>query len=161
MSVYEFGVFGSVSLAEREILARTIESMVGDFGLVLGAEVAIHDAASVAGRDKHAAFTAVYFGSPDHAEADVVQDIVRENAPIIPTVGTTGDLSNNDLESLPDGLFSGLPPLAALKLGDNPDTGDTLPLTVTVEKVGTDQARAKVLAGAPTSRPTFPTSCRL
>ena len=61
----------------------------------------------------------------------------------------TLDLSDNDLESLPDGLFSGLPPLAALKLGDNPDTGDTLPLTVTVEKVGTDQARAKVLAGAP------------
>ena len=61
----------------------------------------------------------------------------------------TLDLSNNDLESLPDGLFSGLPPLAALKLGDNPDTGDRLPLTVTVEKVGTDQARAKVLAGAP------------
>ena len=61
----------------------------------------------------------------------------------------TLDLSNNDLESLPDGLFSGLPPLAALKLDNNPDTGDTLPLTVTVEKVGTDQARAKVLAGAP------------
>ena len=95
MSVYEFGVFGSVSLAEREILARTIESMVGDFGLVLGAEVAIHDAASVAGRDKHAAFTAVYFGSPDQAEADVVQDIVRENAPIIPTVGTTGNFATH------------------------------------------------------------------
>ena len=61
----------------------------------------------------------------------------------------TLDLSDNDLESLPDGLFSGLPPLAALKLDNNPDTGDTLPLTVTVEKVGTDQARAKVLAGAP------------
>ena len=61
----------------------------------------------------------------------------------------TLDLSNNDLESLPDGLFSGLPPLAALKLDNNPDTGDTLPLTVTVEKVGSDQARAKVLAGAP------------
>ena len=61
----------------------------------------------------------------------------------------TLDLSNNDLESLPDGLFSGLPPLAALMLGNNPDTGETLPLTVTVEKVGTDQARAKVLAGAP------------
>ena len=95
MSVYEFGVFGSVSLAEREILARTIESMVGDFGLVLGAEVAIHDAASVAGRDKHAAFTAVYFGSPDHAEADVVQDLVRENAPIIPTVGTRGNFATH------------------------------------------------------------------
>ena len=58
-------------------------------------------------------------------------------------------LHNNDLSSLPDGLLSGLTSLTVLKLGDNPNTDDTLPLTVTVEKVGTDQARAKVLAGAP------------
>ena len=58
-------------------------------------------------------------------------------------------LDQNDLTSLPDGAFSGLTALAQLNLGDNPNTGDTLPLTVTVEKVGTDQARGKVLAGAP------------
>ena len=59
------------------------------------------------------------------------------------------DLSGNDLTSLPDGLFSGLTALTTLYLGDNPNTGDVLPLTVTVEKVGDDRARAKVLAGAP------------
>ncbi len=58
-------------------------------------------------------------------------------------------LAGNDLSSLPDGLLSGLTGLGVLTLGDNPDTDDVLPLTVTVEKVGTDQARAKVLAGAP------------
>ena len=58
-------------------------------------------------------------------------------------------LHDNDLSSLPDGLLSGLTALSTLKLGDNPNTGDTLALTVTVEKFGTDQARAKVLAGAP------------
>ena len=61
------------------------------------------------------------------------------------------NLSGNDLTSLPNGLFTGLTALGTgtLFLHDNPNTGDVLPLTVTVEKVGTDQARAKVLAGAP------------
>ena len=58
-------------------------------------------------------------------------------------------LDDNDLTSLPAGLFSGLTRLSRLELDDNPDTGDTLPLTVTLEKVGTDRVRAKVLAGAP------------
>ena len=58
-------------------------------------------------------------------------------------------LAGNDLSSLPDNVFSGLTRLQELKLEDNPNSGDMLPLTVTVEKVGTDQARAKVLAGAP------------
>ena len=59
------------------------------------------------------------------------------------------NLSGNDLTSLPNGLFTGLTALRILALGDNPNTDDTLPLTVTVEKVGTDEVRAKVLAGAP------------
>ena len=59
------------------------------------------------------------------------------------------DVSGNDLTSLPDGLFSGLTGLDALALGGNPNAGDTLPLTVTLEKVGEDRVRAKVLAGAP------------
>ena len=56
-------------------------------------------------------------------------------------------LRNNNLSSLPDGLFSGLRGLTALRLNGN--AVDPLPLTVTVEKFGTDRARAKVLAGAP------------
>ena len=56
-------------------------------------------------------------------------------------------LNGNELESLPDGLLSGLSALETLELHGN--TVNPLPLTVTVEKVGTDQARAKVLPGAP------------
>ena len=57
------------------------------------------------------------------------------------------DLGGNDLDSLPEELFSGLTALNRLDLGGN--STDPLPLTVTVEKVGTDQVRVKVLAGAP------------
>ena len=56
-------------------------------------------------------------------------------------------LNDNKLESLPDGLLSGLTALTLLELGGN--AVDPVPLTVTVEKFGTDQARAGVLAGAP------------
>ena len=59
------------------------------------------------------------------------------------------DLSGTGLSALPNGVFSGLTALTSLDLRDNPTSGDTLPLTVTVEKVGEDQVRAKVLAGAP------------
>ena len=58
-------------------------------------------------------------------------------------------LDGNDLEELPDEVFSDLTGLTHLTLDDNPDSGDVLPLTVTVEKEGTDQVRAKVAAGAP------------
>ena len=54
------------------------------------------------------------------------------------------NLKDNDLNSLPAGLFSGLTTLTGLVLDHNPNTDDVLALTVTVEKAGTDQARAKV-----------------
>ena len=58
-------------------------------------------------------------------------------------------LSYNQLTStsLPDGVFSGLTALTTLHLNDNPTA--PMPLTVTLEKVGTDGVRAKLLAGAP------------
>ena len=59
----------------------------------------------------------------------------------------TLNLANNKLASLPDELFLGLTSLGSLSLRGN--TTDPMQLTVTVEKVGTDQVRAKVLAGAP------------
>ena len=63
------------------------------------------------------------------------------------TAVTSIDLSGNALSSFPAGVFSGLKSLSTLDLSGNDP--DPLLLTVTVEKVGTDQARAKVLAGAP------------
>ena len=63
------------------------------------------------------------------------------------TALTALSLTRNNLNAFPDGLFSGLTALETLSLDGNPT--DPLPLTVTVEKVGTNQVRAKVLAGAP------------
>ena len=57
------------------------------------------------------------------------------------------DLRSNSFTTLPPDVFSGLTALRTLDLSGNPT--NPLPLTVTVEKVGTDQVRAKVLAGAP------------
>ena len=57
------------------------------------------------------------------------------------------NLANNKLASLPDELFLDLTSLGTLSLGGN--TTNPMQLTVTVEKVGTDQVRARVLAGAP------------
>ena len=57
------------------------------------------------------------------------------------------ELDDNKLTSLPRGLFSGLTALNVLQLEGN--STNPMELTVTVEKVGTDQARARVLAGAP------------
>ena len=64
-----------------------------------------------------------------------------------PTALENLTLNNNDLDSLPEGLFSGLTALSKLFLDGNPT--NPMELTVTVEKVGTNQVRAKVLAGAP------------
>ena len=80
-------------------------------------------------------------------------------------------LDGNRLTSLPADLFSGLPSLTQLLLNDNRmsnlsagmfrgltastwlwlqgNTVDPLPLTVSLEKVGTNQFKATVLAGAP------------
>ena len=58
-------------------------------------------------------------------------------------------LYDNDLTSLPAGVFTGLTALTTLELGDNPNTDRLLPLSVTLENVGSDQVRAEVRAGAP------------
>ena len=58
------------------------------------------------------------------------------------------NLFDNSLTTLPGGVFSGLTGLTVLDLSGN-NNGNPLPLTVTLEKVGTDRVRAKVLAGAP------------
>ena len=91
MSVYEVGILGHATDAERQALAATLGQLVADFGLTVGAEVILHDGATVGGRDKHAAFVAVYFGGPDHLDVDAAREVVRSSVPIIPTVGPSGD----------------------------------------------------------------------
>ena len=59
---------------------------------------------------------------------------------------TTLNLFNNQLSSLPDGIFEGLTSLKTIRLGKN--AVDPLPLTVSLEKVGTNQFKAVVPSGA-------------
>ncbi|MDE0034003.1 MAG: toll/interleukin-1 receptor domain-containing protein [Deltaproteobacteria bacterium] len=95
MNIYEFGILGTFSSAQRDALAASIEEMITEFSLSLGEHVTIHDSASIAGRDKSAAFVAAYFGNPDHVDADIVKDIVHDNAPIIPTLAPTDNFDTH------------------------------------------------------------------
>ena len=58
---------------------------------------------------------------------------------------TTLDLSNNQLSSLPDGIFSGLTSLTSLQLAGN----TVAPLTISLLKVGENQFKAVLPTGAP------------
>lgn len=91
MSLYELAILGSVAPAEREMLTASLRGMIEDFGLALGGDVLVHDGATVGGRDKHAAFAAVYFGGADQIDADAAQALVRASAPVIPTIPADGD----------------------------------------------------------------------
>jgi hypothetical protein len=91
MSLYQIAILGAVSPENRATLTETIRGMIEDFGLVLGQDVLVHDAATVAQRDKGAAFAAVYFGGVPHADVDVAQELVRSSAPIIPTIAVGGN----------------------------------------------------------------------
>ena len=57
------------------------------------------------------------------------------------------NLRDNQLQRLPDGVFAGLAAVTTLKIDENPT--DPMPLTVGLEKVGEDQFKAVVPAGAP------------
>ena len=59
---------------------------------------------------------------------------------------TSLNLFNNDLSSLPDGIFADLTSLTTIRLGRN--SVDPFPLTVSLEKVGTNQFKAVAPAGA-------------
>jgi len=91
MAVYEIGILGDVSDADRLALSGTIGRLLRDFRLTVGSEVAVHDGASVRGRDRHAAFVCAYFGGKDRRDLDVAREAVRASAPVIPTVGPDGD----------------------------------------------------------------------
>jgi hypothetical protein len=87
-------------------LTGTLSGMVSDFGLALGSDIIIHDAATLNNRDKRAAFAAVYFGGNDCADVDLAREVVRTSAPIIPTITADGDFD----AQIPDILqpFNGL-----------------------------------------------------
>jgi len=91
VSVYEIGILGDATVAERQALAAAVGRMVADFGLTVGTEVILHDGTTVSSRDKHAAFAAAYFGGLHHFDVDAAREVARSSVPIIPTVGPSGD----------------------------------------------------------------------
>ena len=102
MSLYEFAILGCISSQEREVLTKTIGEMVQKFNLTLGNDVLIHDANSIAQRNKHTAFAAVYFGGEDRIDIEATRTIVKSSTPIIPTVKVGENFGN----MIPDFLQS-------------------------------------------------------
>lgn len=86
MSIYEIAILGNVSNDQKQTLLATLESLIGDFGLVVGDDLLIHDRESIAVREKAAAFAAVYFGDGEPTDVQVVENLIKESAPVIPTV---------------------------------------------------------------------------
>jgi hypothetical protein len=95
MSLYELGLLGAATSEERAILIATLGKMVEGFGLILNSDVIIHDGESVAGRDKHAAFAAVYFGGTEHLDLGAAREVALTSAPIIPVVRVGGNFGSD------------------------------------------------------------------
>ena len=59
------------------------------------------------------------------------------------------DLSENDLMTLPRGIFSGLRSLVGVDVSDNPNSGNSLTLTVTPKMISDDMAVIEVVHDVP------------
>lgn len=102
MSLYELAILGAATTSDRDTLIATLGEMVAEFGLELGSEVLVHNASSLGGRDKRAAFTAVYFGGVGYPDLDEVRELVHTSSPIIPFLGLGDDFA----AVVPDCLLS-------------------------------------------------------
>lgn len=86
MGIYEFSILGSASPEQRKCLTETLERMISEFGLVIGAEVQIYEAETLADRNKASAFAAVYFGGAAPTDIEAASSIFSQSVPIIPVV---------------------------------------------------------------------------
>jgi hypothetical protein len=94
MSVYELGILGDSSADERHTLRETIGRMVSDFELVIDQDVILHEGADTLGRDKHAAFAAVFFGGPNLRDLEIARQLQQASVPIIPTVSHAAEIED-------------------------------------------------------------------
>lgn len=93
MSVYEIGILGGPTQADRDALSATLTALIEEFGLAVGNEVRIRIAGEVRERNRHAAFVAAYFGSTEQLDADLAWELVRASAPVIPFIGGGDDFA--------------------------------------------------------------------
>ncbi|MHB8316977.1 MAG: toll/interleukin-1 receptor domain-containing protein [Acidithiobacillus ferrivorans] len=91
MSIYEIGILGDVTDAERQTLTNTIGALIAEFGLVVGNEVVLHNGTSLSGRDRHAACAITYFCGQQQEDQEAAQQAIASSVPVIPTVGPMGD----------------------------------------------------------------------
>jgi hypothetical protein len=93
LSLYELAILGDVTGHDRARLSETVRSMVADFGLEIGTDVVIHDAATVGARDKRAAFAGAYFGGDPGRDLPAVEELLQSSAPVIPTIASDGNFA--------------------------------------------------------------------
>jgi hypothetical protein len=98
MGIYEFAILGNVSPEQRQCLINTLGEMISEFGLVLGSEVKIYDSNNLAGRNRTAAFAAVYFGGATETDLDAASSVYADSVPLIPVVENLAQFST----SIPD-----------------------------------------------------------
>src|SRR3546814_8133223 len=92
MSIYELAILCAATPEERATLTATLTDIVSDFGLTLGDDIVVHNAETLGGRHKPAAFAGAYFGGNAQQDLEAAQDLIRASAPIIPTIAAGADL---------------------------------------------------------------------
>lgn len=93
MSLYELAILGAASTDDQARLLTTIAEMVGEFGLKVGVDVIVHDADTLAARDRKAAFAGTYFGGDPANDIPAVNELLRSSAPVIPCVSADGNFA--------------------------------------------------------------------
>ena len=86
MSIYELAILGSPTVAEEAALRETLAGLLDEFALQVGDQITIHSRVTVPHRTKAAAFAAAYFAGNEHADLELVSNLLRSSAPIIPTL---------------------------------------------------------------------------
>lgn len=102
MSLYELAILGQVTPEQRATLRATLSALLSEFDLAIDGAVTLHDAASVARRDKRVAFAATYFGGEPVTDLDQARELVQDSAPVIPAIGPDEEFGR----AIPDFLQS-------------------------------------------------------
>lgn len=93
MSIYEIGLLGDVTDADRNALFVTVTNLITDFDLEVGRDVMIRSGDSFHELNRHAATAVAYFGGAAHADQEWARWAFNASLPVIPTIPANGDFS--------------------------------------------------------------------
>jgi len=91
VSIYEIGLLGDMTDADRDTLRGTIAKLVADFDLVVGRDLMIRSGDTFDHRDGHAATVVAYFGGAVQADQELARRAFDSSLPVIPTIPAGGD----------------------------------------------------------------------